>query len=364
MNNWVVLLIWLLIPSTGLAAVGEITELKGTPASVERKAKQISGTQGTGIEMYDQVTTAKSRLAITFSDDTKVQLTEQSKLVIDEFVYDPVTDVGKASLKVALGTVRYASGKIAHKNRKNIDIRTPTATIAVRGTDFTMTVDEIGRSTVVLLPTCPADGTPCWVGEIEVSTAAGQVILNQANQATVVNSSNSPPSEPKVIDLDESLIDNMLIVVPPKELVDNQNKVKPGTELSLEQDFLEYRELERNYLEDDLFAAADEFSVDLLRNEYLINLLDFSNQLDQDNLSSNFLDNSSPLPNISEFVWVQHYYNESEIFLLSETPPHRAQIKLQRSGDGTVTTIQNDITASIQLNTGTGSVKININQQQ
>ena len=53
-----------------------------------------------------------------------------------------------------MGTVRYASGQIAKANPQQVGIQTPTATIAVRGTDFSMTVDEVGQSLVMLVPSC------------------------------------------------------------------------------------------------------------------------------------------------------------------------------------------------------------------
>ena len=88
-------------------------------------------------------------------------------------------------LKASLGTVRYASGQIAKNSKQNVKIKTPTATIGVRGTDFSMTIDEIGSSTIILLPSCDTSGN-CYVGEIDVTSDAGQVIMNQAFQATVV----------------------------------------------------------------------------------------------------------------------------------------------------------------------------------
>ena len=48
-----------------------------------------------------------------------VAMTEQSKLIIDDFVYDPDAKKGSLSMEVAAGTVRYASGKIAKNNRRN-----------------------------------------------------------------------------------------------------------------------------------------------------------------------------------------------------------------------------------------------------
>ena len=67
------------------------------------------------------------------------------------------TKTGSLSLKATLGTVDM-SGQIAKNSKQNVKISTPTATIAVRGTDFAMTIDEIGGSTIVLLPSCNGDG--------------------------------------------------------------------------------------------------------------------------------------------------------------------------------------------------------------
>jgi hypothetical protein len=171
----------------------------------------------------DTLRTTQGKLAITFVDNTKVQMTENSKLLIDDFVYDPKNkSVGKLSMKVALGTARYASGAVAHNNPNNVSITTPTATIAVRGTDFTATVDEIGRSTIILLPSCPKGWIDvekdCVTGKIEVITDEGKVIMDQAFQATRVDSRETRPFKPVILNLTEDQINNLLILSPPKEL--------------------------------------------------------------------------------------------------------------------------------------------------
>ena len=84
--------------------------------------------------MADEVKTLRGKAGITFSDNTQVQVNENSRLVIDDFVYDPRNkDAGKLALNMASGTVRYASGAIAKNNPSKVAINTPTATIAVRG---------------------------------------------------------------------------------------------------------------------------------------------------------------------------------------------------------------------------------------
>ena len=78
---------------------------------------------------------------------------------------------------------RFASGSLGLVNKANIEISTPTATIAVRGTDFTTTIDEIGRSLIILLP--DDQGNPS--GVIEVSNLGGTVILDEAYAANRKN---------------------------------------------------------------------------------------------------------------------------------------------------------------------------------
>jgi len=179
--------------------------------------------RGSGIEKNDTIsTTSQGRFRITFVDSTNVNITENSRLVIDDFVFDGNAKAkGRLGLKVALGTVRYASGGIAHGNTKGVNIRTPTATIGVRGTDFVMSVDEAGRTMVVLLPACFDDAdmfkdtNDCEVGEIEVITASGVVTMNQPFQATVVESSFVPPSPPTTVNMTMKQLDNNLQISAP-----------------------------------------------------------------------------------------------------------------------------------------------------
>ena len=51
-----------------------------------------------------------------------------------------------------------ASGQIVKNSTQNISIKTLLLLVSVRGTDFTMTIDEIGSSTIILLPSCDSTG--------------------------------------------------------------------------------------------------------------------------------------------------------------------------------------------------------------
>jgi hypothetical protein len=285
MKIWpAILLLPLLGTSLSYAAIGKVTEQLNTPPSIQRANQTISGAKGTSVEMNDAIKTQAGKVGITFEDDTKVQVNENSRLVIDDFVYDPKTKAGKLGAKIALGTVRYASGQIAKNSPQNVALNTPTATISVRGTDFTASVDELGQSTIILLPSCPTDRktrtvkdieSNCKTGEITVETDAGIVILNQPFQATKVNSRNQMPSKPVVLSLSENAIENLLIS-PPEEMKKDK--------------------------EDDRKKMRGALDVDFLREQGLTNALDDSaKQFFQDRLSRNFLD-SNFLANMFDMV--------------------------------------------------------------
>jgi hypothetical protein len=353
----------LLAPLSAFAKVGEVTEQIGQDASISRDKDTIVVGKGTGINMNDTITTSKAKLSLTFEDNTKVAITQQSKLVIDDFVYDPNSGTGTLAMNVAMGTVRYASGAIAKNSRENVRLRTPTATISVRGTDFTMTVDEIGRSLVILLPSCPDPKKPeeCFTGEIEVSTDVGMVLLNQAFQATVVASASNAPTAPKIISTLEINIDNMLIISPPKELPGGMAYIDQADAkgAALDKDALLFEDLITEYLEEDQLSY-NQLDMNFLDIEYLDNILDLTNMLASDELGSDPV-----LPNINQFKsYIQYNYNEEQIFLYAERPPHIAQVTLERHTYGYVNLIQDGIEAPLMINDGGSDVVINITQTQ
>ena len=236
-----------LIACTSFAGIGTVSENNGNGCSVERGKQKISGVKGASIESMDTYATTNCVSQISFQDDTKVKVTENSRLLIDDFVFDPKkSDAGKLGIKVAMGTVRYASGQVAKNNPQAVNIKTPSATIAVRGTDFTMTVEETGSSLVVLLPSCkdPKDvkeyelqENVCAVGSIEVTNSNGTVLLDKAFQATFIVSEGMPPTPPRVLNIVENKINNMLIIVKPIEIqraLKEQQKGKSDKEKEIE----------------------------------------------------------------------------------------------------------------------------------
>ena len=270
------IILWCLtFSSFASGIIGDIILQTGNAVIERNDGEDVKAEDDLDIFSYNTVKTGKGKVAIGFIDDTRVDVTEHSKLIIDEFVYDPNTKTGSLSLKAALGTIRYASGQIAKTSPTNVQIRTPTATIGVRGTDFTMTVDEIGSSTIILLPSCDTNGM-CFVGEITVESDAGQVIMNTAFQATTVETISSVPLKPVILSLEENFITNLLIISQPREIAEAEQEAEyQKTATALDVDLLAFDELDKS-MEDYIKELEDEDKLE---------------QLDRDFLAQNFLGN-------------------------------------------------------------------------
>jgi hypothetical protein len=283
--TWILLLGLILIAmlaSPAYSKVGEIGQIKGSGVLEREGDIVIDGNAGVGVLSMDEAVTANGTMRIDFVDETRVELTEQSRLVIDEFVYDPANDIGSLSMKASLGTVRYASGQIAKKYKQNVKIRTPSATIGVRGTDFIMVVDEMGGSMITLLPSCDTAGM-CYTGEITVETDAGFVVLNQAFQATATVHGMRKPTPPVLLDLNEDMINNLLILrkrMPIDEYAEEEMQRRRKLADFLGVDFLEFDGLDGDALKDSIEGiwktALDE--TDFMLADMLHDMLDKLNE--------------------------------------------------------------------------------------
>ncbi len=262
--------------------IGDIVESTGV-GKIVRQNEDLNNLNNLPIELNDIAETAMGSMKIEFLDKAQLDLKEHSEVLIDEIYYDPDPSLSKMSMKFTMGTARFASGSLGLVNKANIDIQTPTATIGIRGTDFTTTIDELGRSLIVLLP--DANGSPS--GEISVTNLGGTVILNEAYQATMVSTLDSSPTKPVTINgITPSLIDNMFIVNPPSEVkkaIEEQAADEQDQDTGLlDVDFLEFNELESDALTDtkeDL--EFSELDIDLLEVDFLRDLLDVVEALEK-----------------------------------------------------------------------------------
>jgi hypothetical protein len=340
-----------------VANIGNITELNGTGRVVRDKTYKAS--LALDINSYDNVQTSNGRMGITFLDDSQVRLTEHSELIIDEFIYDPDPSKSRMALQFASGTARFITGKLATIDKENIFIKTPSATIGIRGTDFTVTVDELGRSLVILLP--DDDGLPS--GEIVVATAMGQVILNKPYQATTVSMFETKPSKPVILDLTLELIDNMLIVSTPREVKQNETEDGGGSVNILDVDLLEFDDLEIDYLAEDTleFTELDINYLDVNFLEDLLDIIEDVNELEQtESLLRTDINLRGTQMGFDSNTQINTFLTDN-VLSFYKVLEDTVRLDVDRSGSYTVLLVQNGKGTQLVINGG-GDSSITINQ--
>jgi len=342
-----------------VVSIGDISELNGQAQIV--RDKPYNAELKFNIQSNDEAVTRNGRMAITFLDDSEVRLTEHSQLTIDEYIYDPNPSKAKMALTFGLGTARFITGNLNKIDKQNISLKTPTANIAIRGTDFTATVDELGRSLIILLP----DALGLSSGEIEVVTAMGTVLLNKPFEATTVSVFESAPSKPVILDLTLDAIDNMLIVTPPK-----REKIVLEEVTSKKENILDFNDLDIDYLAEDYLAKDEleftELDINYLDVNYLEDLLNILDALavgkEEDQLAqatstqiTGTLLGKDPDTQITTLI-------TGQIISLRRSVSESVQVDLNGSNSYTVILIQDGVSNIVKVNGGSDST-ITIRQE-
>lgn len=334
--------------------VGNISELNGSAQVV--RDQPYSAELKFNIQQNDQAVTTNGRMAITFLDDSKVKLTEHSQLTIDEYIFDPNPSNSKMAITFGLGTARFITGSLNKIDRNNIDLKTPTANIAIRGTDFTVTVDETGRSLLILLPNDLGEAS----GEIIVTTAMGTVTLNKPYQATTVDVFEKPPTKPVILDLTLDIIDNMLIVNPPKQNLEFADETTTKAQSNiLDIDYLEFEDLDKDYLGDDSLEFS-ELDYNWLDVNFLEDLLDILDELEVVQEEDQLAQDATTL-NIVGTRFGQDLdtqittYMAGEKLTIIRSVNNTARVDIDSDKGYTVIFIQDGVSRVIAINGGEGS---------
>jgi hypothetical protein len=139
----------------------------------------------------------RSGAQVLLLDQTVFTIGPESELVVDEFVYDPGTNAGKMSAKLAQGVFRFVSGTMAKKHPEDVTLALPSGTLGVRGTLVGGRVDGATKSSLlVLLGEGRDNDTGAPAGEIEVCNAGSCVQVRSAGFGTRIGGPDAPPLEP------------------------------------------------------------------------------------------------------------------------------------------------------------------------
>lgn len=135
--------------------------------------------KGEKVQSGETLLTEQGRMQVKFSDGGFVSLQPRTTFKVDDYAYNGVEDgTESAVFRLLRGGIRAITGVIGKKNKKRFAVRTRTATIGIRGTEFTALDCNGGSCTTPWGDVLP-DGlyTKTGGGVIFVSNDAGSVDL-------------------------------------------------------------------------------------------------------------------------------------------------------------------------------------------
>ena len=139
------------VVTSSSAVAADLTQVdaKPVPAGIMKKVQSrvvVIGTDGAAPRAVTPgdawfagerlVTKADSAASLTLRDGSELVLAANTAVALPKFEYDTTTQEGNILLDFIGGQLRILSGLIAKNKSENMKIKTATALVGVRGTDF------------------------------------------------------------------------------------------------------------------------------------------------------------------------------------------------------------------------------------
>jgi hypothetical protein len=131
-----------MVAACAAGEVGQVKVAKGQVA-VERGGRTLPVQVGMPLELADVLKTgADGSVGVTMRDNSLLSAGPNSVLSLEQFDFDPATSEGRFESRLQRGTLAVVSGRIAKLTPSAMTVRTPSAVLGVRGTDFLVAVHE------------------------------------------------------------------------------------------------------------------------------------------------------------------------------------------------------------------------------
>jgi hypothetical protein len=158
---------------------------------------------GDTISMNDTIQTGPgAKVSILFDDNTEITLSENTKLKVDNYIYDPNGTSNKASYRFLEGMFQYVGGLIDKNSPADVRINTPVDGIGIRGTEFIAKVNPAGNSlevdlisgAIALTPngSSAAGAATSAPAQIEVTPQGTKVLPLTQDQYNTIESQLTP----------------------------------------------------------------------------------------------------------------------------------------------------------------------------
>jgi hypothetical protein len=140
---WIVAAAAVVAAGPAMAAdVGLIKVSTGT-VEIQRGASRVPAKVGAAVQPSDVIVTgADGSAGVTFTDNSLVSVGPNSVFAIDKYTFDTTTHSGEFEGNLRRGRLAAVSGKMVKQSPESMKIRTPSAIMGVRGTEFVVQVED------------------------------------------------------------------------------------------------------------------------------------------------------------------------------------------------------------------------------
>jgi len=141
-KTWVAIALLSLAAPAFAADVGLVKVSKGS-VQIQRGSEKLPTTVGAAIQPDDVIVTgADGSAGVTFIDNSLVSVGPNSVFAIDKYSFDTTTHQGEFQGNLRQGRLAAISGKMVKQSPESMKIRTPSAIMGVRGTEFVVEVAQ------------------------------------------------------------------------------------------------------------------------------------------------------------------------------------------------------------------------------
>jgi hypothetical protein len=173
--------------------VGTVASTHGT-ATIERGGERMPAAVGAAVQLGDGLRTGDDgQLRVVFRDDSVIDLSERSAVVVDEQVFDPDTSRFSSLLRLVGGKARALVSSYYKASGASYEVQTPTAVAGVRGTSFIVWYDADADATYVI-------GIRGQVAVRSLAERAGEAVYVTAHEITTVGRGVAPTTPQEVDD--------------------------------------------------------------------------------------------------------------------------------------------------------------------
>lgn len=142
MRKALIVAIALAIPGAAIASEAGLVKVSKGSVQIQRGGAKVPATVGTAIRTSDIIVTgADGSAGVTFTDNSLVSVGPNSVFAIDKYRFDSTTHAGEFEGNLKQGRLAAVSGKMVKQSPESMKIRTPSAVMGVRGTEFVVQVD-------------------------------------------------------------------------------------------------------------------------------------------------------------------------------------------------------------------------------